>query len=268
MVRLPPGFHPQAVRNGNKLANRPGLNGTGMQRMQPVPIGAYQGKFLGVPLSGGQVQGVIPAATASGSATSPSTFQILATVSIPAGTSSVNWSVTLAGTVGAGDANNFAVRIQSGAMLAQSVNAGAAGTYPQAPIAVTGPVVLQLETWSSAPTAGSIYSGSITAANSGLTLTVGPQGIGTVWYPAQATISTTTGPLDTSTCKIYLGTQGVPIALVATLFPGGAGTAALAIPPMTPGQVLIFQWTGGHVGDIAAANIVGTQDALTTSRLY
>jgi hypothetical protein len=165
MVRLPAGFHYQAVRNGRKLANMPGLGGSGMQRMQPIPIGAYRGKYLGVPLSGGQVQAQVPAGGA-------------------------------------------------------------------------------------------------------LTLSVGPQGIGTVWYPAQATISTTTGPLDTSTCKIYLGTQGVPVALVATVFPGGAGTAALAVPPMTPGQVLIFQWTGAHVGDIAAANIVGTQDALTTSGLY
>lgn len=268
MVRLPAGFHYQAVRNGNQLANMPGRRGSGMQPMTRVPIGAYTGKFLGVPLSGGQVQAPIPTASASGSATSPSTFQILATLNVPAGTTSVSWSVTLAGTVGAGDANNFAVRIQSGPTLATSVNAGAAGTYPQTPIAVTGPVVLQLETFSSAPTAGSTYSGTVAAANASLTLSVGPQGLGTVWYPAQATVSTTTGPLDTSTCRIYLGSQGVPIALVATIFPGGAGTAALAIPPMTPGQVLIFQWTGAHPGDIAAANIIGTQDALTTAALY
>lgn len=160
MVRLPPGFHPQAVRNGRMMANRPGLRGSGMQPMVPVPIGAYRGKFSGVTLSGGQVQAAIPAST-------------------------------------------------------------------------------------------------------NLTLSVGPQGIGTVWYPASATISTTTGPLDTSTCKVYLGVQGVPGALLATVFTGN-GTVAIAVPPMSPGQVLIFAWTGGHVGDIAAANVVGTQDALTT----
>jgi hypothetical protein len=100
-------------------------------------------------------------------------------------------------------------------------------------------------------------------AGGALTLSVGPQGLGTVWYPASATISTTTGPLDTSTCKVYLGAQGVPGTLLATVFTGN-GTVAIAVPPMTPGQVLIFAWTGAHVGDIAGANIIGTQDALTT----
>jgi hypothetical protein len=160
MVRLPAGFHPQAVRNGNQLANMPGRGGSGMQPMTRVPIGAYRGKFSGVTLSGGQVQAAIP-------------------------------------------------------------------------------------------------------AGGGLTLSVGPQGIGTVWYPASATVSTTTGPLDTSTCRVYLGAQGVPTNLLATVFTGN-GTVAIAVPPMTPGQVLIFIWSGGHPADIAAANIVGTQDALTT----
>lgn len=161
MVRPPAGWHPQAVRHsGGGLSYRAGWRGSGMQRMTPIPIGAYTRKLSSVPLTGGQVQGAV--------------------------------------------------------------------------------------------------------AGGGLTLSVGPQGAGTVWYPAQVTISTTTGPLDTSTCKIYLGAQGVPITLVATIFPGGAGTAALAIPSMTPGQVLILTWTGAKNGDIAAANIIGTMDALTT----
>lgn len=96
-----------------------------------------------------------------------------------------------------------------------------------------------------------------------LTLTAGPQGLGTVWYPAQVTLSTTTGVLDTSTALVYLGAQGVPITLVASVFTGN-GTAALAIPAMTPGQVLIITWTNAHPGDTAAFNVVGTMDALTT----
>lgn len=94
------------------------------------------------------------------------------------------------------------------------------------------------------------------------TLSVGPQGSGTIWYPAQATLSTTTGALDTSTALVYLGANGVILAsgLVGTVYTGN-GTVALAIPPMTPGQVLIFQWTGAHPGDTAAANIIGTMDA-------
>jgi hypothetical protein len=100
--------------------------------------------------------------------------------------------------------------------------------------------------------------------NSGkLTLTAGPQGLGTIWYPAQVTLSTSTGALDTSTALVYLGAQGVPITLVGTVYSGN-GTVALAIPSMSPGQVLIVTWTGAHPGDTAAFNVVGTMDALTT----
>ena len=49
-----------------------------------------------------------------------------------------------------------------------------------------------------------------------LSLTVGPQGLGTVWYPIQVTLSTTTGQLDTSTANIYLGPLTTPATLVGT----------------------------------------------------
>jgi hypothetical protein len=160
MVRLPRGWHPQAVRNGNSLVNRPGYRGSGMQPMVPVPVTRYTKTIQSVPLTGGQVQGTIPAGGA-------------------------------------------------------------------------------------------------------LTVSVGPQGLGTVWYPAQVTLSTTTGVLDTSTALVYLGAQGVPSLLVGTVFSGN-GTVALAIPSMTPGQVLIVSWTGAHPGDQAAANMIGTMDALST----
>jgi hypothetical protein len=94
-------------------------------------------------------------------------------------------------------------------------------------------------------------------------LSLAPTGLGVVWYPVQATISTTTGVLDSSTFNLYLGPAGVPITLVGTLFPGGAGTVALAIPEMTPGQALIATWTGGHAGDLASINVIGTMDALS-----
>jgi hypothetical protein len=95
-----------------------------------------------------------------------------------------------------------------------------------------------------------------------LTLSLGPQGLGTVWYPVQVTLSTTTGPLDTSTALVYLGPLVTPATLVATLY-SGTGTAALAIPPMSPGQFLVTVWTGAHPGDTAAVNIIGAMDALT-----
>jgi hypothetical protein len=115
---------------------------------------------------------------------------------------------------------------------------------------------------STVPLTGGQAQGLISAAGK-LTLTKGPVALGTVWYPAQVTLSTTTGPLDSSTALVYLGSQGIPITLVGSVFTGN-GTVALAIPNMTPGQTLIVIWSNGHSGDTAAFNIIGTMDALTT----
>lgn len=115
---------------------------------------------------------------------------------------------------------------------------------------------------SGVPLTGGQQQGTVPGGGA-VTLSVGPQAMGTVWYPTQVTLSTTTGPLDTSTALAYLGAQGVPVTLVGTVYTGN-GTVALAVPPMTPGQVLIVSWTGAKPGDIAALNIIGTMDALTT----
>ena len=111
------------------------------------------------------------------------------------------------------------------------------------------------------PLTGGQAQGTISGAGT-RTLSVGPQGLGTVWYPVQVTLSTTTGVFDGSTALVYLGAQGIPITLVGTLYTGN-GTVALAIPPMTPGQVLIVSWSAGNPGDTAAMNVLGTMDALS-----
>jgi hypothetical protein len=167
VVRFPAGwghaFHPQASRGPNGLAYRPGWRSSGQQPIVATPIGRYTGKITGVPLTGGQVQAVIP-----GSGT--------------------------------------------------------------------------------------------------LRLSVGPSGLGTVWYPVQVNPSTTSGLAgtgDTSTCNVYLGPLVSQTTLVGTAF-GGNGTVALAIPDMSPGQFLVLVWTGAKPGDTAAANVIGTMDALTT----
>jgi hypothetical protein len=260
-------FHPQAVRRSSTLSYRPGWQGSGMQPMQRVPIGAYTAKASGVPLTGGQNQGIISGYSgASGSAAAPAPFTMLTSVTIPVGgTYAIDWSVALAGTLSAGDANNFLL-YQNAVELAVSVNPAVAGTYAQAPVTITAEPGDQVIIYSyfNTGTAGSTYTGSIAGGISQLTLTAGPQGLGNVWYPAQVTLSTTTGALDTSTALVYLGAQGVPITQVAGVF-GGNGTVALAIPSMSPGQVLIVTWANGHPGDTAAFNIVGTMDALRTA---
>jgi len=162
MPRFPPGwgqyFHPQRLKS-NQLAWRPGWRGSGQQPITAIPVTRYRGKITGVPLTGGQAQGVI--------------------------------------------------------------------------------------------------------ASNALMLSIGPQGLGTVWYPVQVTLSTTTGALDTSTALVYLGPLTTPATLVGTVYSGN-GTVALAIPSMSPGQFLVIKWSGAHNGDIAAANVIGTMDALTT----
>lgn len=107
--------------------------------------------------------------------------------------------------------------------------------------------------------------GQATVGGGVASVTVGPQGAGNIWYPAQATISTTSGVNDGSTCSIYLGPNAqTAVILVATLFPGGYGTAALAIPSMAPGQYLTAIWTGAHNGDIVAMNVIGIMSALAS----
>ena len=113
----------------------------------------------------------------------------------------------------------------------------------------------------SVPLTGGQAQGKISGTGAA-TLSVGPAGAGNVWYPASITILTTTGVNDFSTCSVYLGPAGVPVTLVATLFPGGIGTASLAIPSMTPGQYIIAVWAGGHAADTCSINVVGTMDSV------
>jgi hypothetical protein len=273
MPRIPrawlPYFHAQAVRRGSPMNYRPGYQGSGQQPIVPVRIQNYTQKATGVPLTGGQNQAVIPGlAGVTGSATSPAGFsEITGSITVPStGIYTVNWTVTLAGTTSSADVNNFALVRNDAVVIAVSVNGSTPGSYPQsATVSLTAGDTLLVGTNTNNATSGAVYSAAILAQGGTLTLTAGPQGLGTIWYPAQVTLSTTTGALDTSTALVYLGSQGVPIALVGTVFTGN-GTVALAIPDMSPGQVLIVTWTNGHPGDTAAFNIVGTMDALTTGR--
>jgi hypothetical protein len=263
-----PYFHPQAARRGSPMNYRPGYQGSGMQPISRVPIGAYTQKATGVPLTGGQNQGVISGFPGStGTVMSPAAGTQVTGLVIPvAGTYVINWTVTLGGTVGAQDAGNFLL-FHNETVPGVSTNPGSAGTFAQAPVTITAAAgdTLAIAVSGTDGTTGSVYGASILSVSQLLTLTAGPQGLGTIWYPAQVTLSTTTGALDTSTALVYLGAQGVPITLVGTVFTGN-GTVALAIPSMSPGQVLMVTWANGHAGDVAAFNIVGTMDALTTGQ--
>jgi hypothetical protein len=95
-----------------------------------------------------------------------------------------------------------------------------------------------------------------------ITLKVGPQGLGNVWYPVQCVVSTTTGALDTSTCAVYLGSQAQQNLQGGQSYSGGGDTVALAVVSMSPGDLLIAIWAGAVPGAVAAFNVQGTMDAL------
>jgi len=278
VVRFPRGwvFHPQAARRGSsQLAWRPGWAGTGQQPIVPVPVSRYRRLITGVPINGGQAQGTIvnptQAGPVSGSVTSPAQYSVIAALVFPeTATYVLSWDVSLDGTLSSAETDNFALYLNGETLEATSVNPDTAGNYPQAQVtvAVTAGWIMYLGN-PAAGTDGAVYSGTMSAvqqgSDSGAVLSVGPQGLGTVWYPAQVTISTTTGALDTSTALVYCGPPSVltPATLVGTVYSGN-GTVGLAVPSLSPGQVVTAAWTGAHPGDQAAVNIIGTMDALTT----
>lgn len=272
MARLPRGFHPQAAkRGGSALAWRPGWRQSGQQPVGRVPIAAYTRRVTQVPLTGGQAQGTMSGASAgpsSGSVTSPFPFDIIATLTFTKPgtfTYTVSWTVTLDGTVSGAEADNFALYKDGVTLLATSVNAAADGSYAQVSFTGTfGQGDQIFLTNPAAGTAGAVYGGTVsavTATGGAATLQVGPQGMGTTWYPIQVTLTTSTGALDTSTANIYLGPAITPATQVGQVYSGN-GTAALAIPSMAPGQTLIVAWSNGHPGDTVSMNVIGNMDAL------
>jgi hypothetical protein len=136
----------------------------------------------------------------------------------------------------------------------QVVSAATAQTYSGSQTADGGYVAV-IATLKAAAPAGTAGAASVS---------VGPQGLGTIWYPAQVVVSTTSSiaGTDNSVCNVYLGPANVPNNLLGTVI--GGGVLAAAVPPMSPGQYLTAVWTGGNPGDVASINVVGTMDALTT----
>jgi hypothetical protein len=104
----------------------------------------------------------------------------------------------------------------------------------------------------------SIVSGAGTA-----TVRIGPSGLGTRWYPQQCTLSTSTGPNDTSTAIGYLGPVATPSQVIFTSYQAGGDVQGLAVPVMQPGDLLTVVWSGGHAGDYATLQIIGDQTVLT-----
>jgi len=104
---------------------------------------------------------------------------------------------------------------------------------------------------------------SLSPISYGALVQVGPQGLGTVWYPAAVTVSTTSGVNDNSVANVYAGPAYLltPTQLLGTIPNGGAGVLSAAVPPLPVGWYLTVIWTGANLGDVAAVNITGSKDA-------
>lgn len=108
------------------------------------------------------------------------------------------------------------------------------------------------------------YGTAIISASGTATVTVGPQGLGTVWYPQNAAIMTTTGANDASTCQLYIGPLSALQLINGTSYAGGGDSVGLGVlAPVTPGYFIVAVWSGGHTGDTASLAVYGAQDALT-----
>lgn len=100
------------------------------------------------------------------------------------------------------------------------------------------------------------------AADGSATVQIGPQGLGTRWFPTQANVATTTGAADTSTVALYLGAQTQANLLGGSSYAGGLDTIGINTGPLTPGDLITAVWSGGHAGDTATLTIYGDQEVL------
>ena len=223
-----------------------------------VPIGPY-----------GFAQGIVQGyRSVTGQITSPAAFATLTSVGLAPGTYTINWTVKLIGAAGAGDANNFQL-YNNGTLLANSVNAGAAGTYPQAPVTASipnaGAQFLEITCGPAPGTAGVTYSATITGASPPMTLHVGPSGFHTSWDLAQISIGTTTGAADTSTAEIFAQPFGTPSPAwqVGQSYAAGGDQIGLSGIKLVTGEFVFVVWTGANPGDTATIILSGIQTVLT-----
>ena len=103
---------------------------------------------------------------------------------------------------------------------------------------------------------------AVVSAAGTATVQVGPAGLGNRWFPTMAAISTGTGPADTSTAIVYVGTRAFGSAQAAQSYQGGGDTIGLNDAELYPGLYVIAQWSGAVAGDTAVLVVYGDMEAL------
>lgn len=91
---------------------------------------------------------------------------------------------------------------------------------------------------------------------------VGPQGLGTRWYPVMVGIASSTGAADVSTMQLFLGTASFNTLTGAQSYNGGGDSAGLNGVELYPGQYLIGVWSGAVPGAVVSLNVQGDMTAL------
>jgi hypothetical protein len=125
------------------------------------------------------------------------------------------------------------------------------------------PSVLAYQTQAQSQIGGYGVGQSFVSGSGAATVQIGPSGLGTIWYPQQAILSTSSGVSDSSTCIAYLGPAGaVPVNILFQSFSGGSDVQGIAVPMMQPGDFITCKWSGGHSGDLATLRIIGALTAL------
>lgn len=139
---------------------------TGPVSAIPVPVTTVDVPVINAPccyygFSLREASGDVPRDN-EGSATSPAALQTIATITgLPAGNYTVNWTVSLAGTLAAADANNFELTDTNGVVSA-SINPAIAGEYPQVASEISIPANATVSIQAiAAGTVGAIYSAQL-----------------------------------------------------------------------------------------------------------
>ena len=127
-------------------------------------------------------------------------------------------------------------------------------TVPQS--AYTGTATVDLGTDGTAP--------DVTfSASGGGQSQVGPQGVGTTWAAAQASVSTNLGQLaSTSSCIIYAGPIPSSAYQVSANLIGGGTQFPLGGITLGVGDYVWAVWSGGAAGEIGQLKVTGTKTAL------
>lgn len=163
-------------RNGARVLPVSAAAATAGKRLLGGPL-----RIVGYSLNDGAAgQGL----TATGQQTAPGAGATIASISLPNGEYTVEWTLELQGTPGAGEVNNVALDIGA-TQVATSVNLGAVGNYPQqnANVSVTGGPLTLAAKAIGAGTAGAIYIINFTitpTGNSQCTLSDGGMVVATI----------------------------------------------------------------------------------------